>query len=190
MNGQDLLCGLSFVDERFIAEADTAVFYRKIPWTKVLSVAACLCILIVGAFALENIGHKSEMEAAPAAAAPEAMQESAMEAAPTMPAEMITESAEEAEKAPGELQHIPCATLRIVKVLEDGSFEAVVEATEPMEMDSQVKLVVDPDMVPGEIYADREYTQTITENMVVEIRDGAYDAGINTLYVEGVFATE
>ena len=54
MTGQDLLYGFSFVDERFIAEAETAVLGRKVPWMKVLSVAACLCILIVGAFALET----------------------------------------------------------------------------------------------------------------------------------------
>ena len=188
MTGQDLLHSLSFVDERYIAEAETAVFYRKIPWAKVLSAAACLCILIVGALTLENMGAKEEA-AAPAAAAPEAMQESATEAAPPAPEECITEDAVE-EIPSGELQHIPYAILHIVKVLDDGSFEAVVEATEPMEMDTQVKLVIDPDMVPGEAYTDTEYTQTVTENMVVEIRDGAYDAGIHTLYAEGVFAFE
>jgi len=58
MTGQELFHALSFVDERYIAEAETAQLGAKIPWVKVLSVAACLCILIVGAFALENIGQK------------------------------------------------------------------------------------------------------------------------------------
>lgn len=191
MTGQDLLQGLSFVDERFIAEADTAVFYRKIPWMKVLSVAACLCILIVGAFALENLGFKGAKEeaAAPAAAAPEAMQESATEAAPPAPEECITEEAVE-EIPAGELQHIPHATLRIVKRLEDGSFEAIALATEPMEMDTSVTLVIDPDKVPDGEQSAGDYEETITEDMVVQIRNGAYDAGSNTLYVEGVFAFE
>lgn len=194
MTGQDLLYGLSFVDERFVAEADTAVLGRKIPWMKVLSVAACLCILIAGAFALENMGLKGATEeAAPAAAAPEAMQESAMEeAAPTMPADMITESAEVTDNAPGELQHIPTATLRIVKVLEDGSFEAVVEevSDEPMALvvDMRLQMTIDPDMVPDGATVDGEYADTITQGMLVEIRDGAYDADTNTLYVGGIFA--
>ena len=199
MTGLELLEGLSFVDERFIAEADTAVLGRKVPWMKVLSVAACLCILLVGAFALENMGVKEEA-AAPAAAAPEAMQE----AAPLMPEEeCVTEAVEETPIPPyavdkeipsGELQHVPHATLRIVKVLDDGSFDAFVEAVTreptPLELEMQVQMVIDPDKVPGGEYVDVEYEKTVEEGMVVEIRDGAFDAGSNTLYVEGVTAAE
>lgn len=196
MTGLELLEGLSFVDERFIVEADTAVLGRKVPWMKVLSVAACLCILLVGAFALENMGVKEEA-AAPAAAAPEAMQE----AAPLMPEECVTEAAEETPIPPyavdkeipsGELQHVPHATLRIVKVLDDGSFDAFVEAVTreptPLELEMQVQMVIDPDKVPGGEHVDVEYEKTVEEGMVVEIRDGAFDAGSNTLYVEGVTA--
>lgn len=193
MTGLELLEGLSFVDERFIAEADTAVLGRKVPWMKVLSVAACLCILFVGAFALENMGVKEEA-AAPAAAAPESVTESAMEeAAPKEETSMEqpeSPAAMEKENSAGELEHVPYAVLQIEKVLDDGSFEAIVKAMEPMEMDTPVTLVIDPDMVPDGEPIDAEYEKTITEDMVVEIRNGAYDAGINTLYVEGVFAFE
>ena len=75
MTGQELFHALSFVDERYIAEAESAKLGARIPWVKVLSVAACLCILIVGAFALDNIGHKGATEAAPEAAAPQAAPE-------------------------------------------------------------------------------------------------------------------
>ena len=58
------------------------------PWVKVLSVAACLCILMVGAFALDGMTDKhTEMEtAAPVAphAAPEAVPEAAPEEAPAL----------------------------------------------------------------------------------------------------------
>lgn len=195
MTGQDLLHGLSFVDERFIAEADTAVLSRKIPWMKVLSVAACLCILIVGAFALENMGHKSETEAAPAAAAPEAMQESATEAAPPMPAEeeCITEAAE-GEIPYGELQHVPQATLQIVKVLDDGSFEAVVEAVTreptPLELGMQVKMVIDPSKIPGETREIQNDLSKILVDAKVRIENGAYDAEKNILYAAEVFFAE
>ena len=188
MTGQELFHALSFVDERYIMEAERASF-RKIPWMKVLSVAACLCIVLAGAFALQNMGMKS---AAPEAAAPPAaMPEAAPEAAPPMPEEMFTESAAvpepplpfDAETASGELQHIPHARVRVVKVLEDGSFEAIVEADEPMEMDTQVTVVVDPSKVPG---ADPDaYTDLISvvEGALIEIEDGAYDPEQNTLYI-------
>lgn len=194
MTGMELLAGLSFVDERFIAEADTATLGRKIPWMKILSVAACLCVLIVGAFALDNIGYKGAMEeaapAAPAAApeaAPEAVPEAAPEAAPPMPesAEAEPEAAPEAAPIPvGELQHVPHATLRIVKVLDDGSFEAIAEATEPMEMDTRVTVVVDPSKVPG---AEGTVVDTIgvVEGARIEVEDGAYDPENNILYVAG-----
>ena len=198
MTGQDLLYGFSFVDERFIAEAETAVLGRKVPWMKVLSVAACLCILIAGAFALENIGYKgAKEEAAPAAAAPEAMQESATEAAPTMTEACVAEEEapippyEVEEEVPsGELQHIPYAAVQIVKVLEDGSFEAIVMATEPMEMDTPVTLVVDPSKVPGETREIQNDLSKLLPGVEVSIKNGAYDAGENILYVAEVFFEE
>lgn len=196
MTGQDLLYGLSFVDGRFIAEADTAVLGRKVPWMKVLSAAACLCILIVGAFALEQLGHRgAKEEAAPAAAAPEAATEAAMEeAAPTMPADIITESAEGSGSAPGELQHIPYAALRIVKVLDDGSFEAVVEAVTreptPLEIGMQVKLVFDSTKIPGETREIQIDLSKLLVDVEVNIENGAYDEGLNTLYAAEAFFTE
>ena len=71
MTGLELLEGLSFVDERFIQEAENARLGRSIPWMKWLSVAACLCILIVGAFAFGQMlpqRAKDAFEAAPEAA--------------------------------------------------------------------------------------------------------------------------
>ena len=189
MTGQDLLYGFSFVDERFIAEAETAVLGRKVPWMKVLSVAACLCILVVGAFALNNIGYKGAMEEA-APAAPESMQESAIAAAPTAPAEECETEAAPAAAASGELEHIPCATLRIEKVLEDGSFEAIVMATEPMEVDTRVILVIDPTKIPGETREIQNDLSKLLPDVEVSIENGAYDAEQNILYAAEVFFAE
>ena len=191
MTGQELFHALSFVDERYIMEAERASF-RKIPWMKVLSVAACLCIVLAGAFALQNMGMKS---AAPEAEAPlAAMPEAAPEAAPPMPEEMFTESAAaapespmpfDAETASGELQHIPHARVRVVKVLEDGSFEAIVEADEPMEMDTQVTVVIDPSKVPGAV-GGRVDIFSVSEGAEFDIEDGAYDPETNILYIADI----
>lgn len=200
MTGQDLLYGLSFVDGRFIAEADTAVLGRKVPWMKVLSAAACLCILIVGAFALEQLGHKgAKEEAAPAAAAPEAVQESAINGA-TGAAPRQEDTKEEADSeeagvtAAGELQHVPHATVRIVRVLEEGSFEAVVEAVTreptPLEIGMQVKLVFDPTKIPGETREIQIDLSKLLVDVEVNIENGAYDEGLNTLYAAEAFFTE
>ena len=46
MTGQELFAALSFVDGKYVQEAETAKLGRNTPWLKVLSVAACLCILL------------------------------------------------------------------------------------------------------------------------------------------------
>lgn len=191
MTGQELFHALSFVDERYIAEAETAKLGARIPWVRVLSVAACLCILIVGAFALENIGYKgAESEAAPQAA-PEAMPEAAPEEAPPMPeaASPMPEAAPEAapesaaeEKRPGELHEVPYVRLRVVKRLNEGSFEAVAEAAEEMEMDTQVKVSIKEGM---------EWNpDDAVEGAVFEAWDSAYDPEQNILYVTQIQLAE
>ena len=193
MTGLELLEGLSFVDERFIAEADRVSIARKTPWMKVLSVAACLCILIIGALALENMGVKEEA-AAPAAAAPAATEAAMEEAAPKE--ESTTEEATEAAAAvaDGELEHIPYAVVRIVRSMEDGSFGAVVEeiTQDPtvLAVGMELNLVIDPDMVPDLEPAEEAFLETISEDTAVQIQNGAYDAGSNTLYAAGVTAAE
>ena len=192
MTGLELLEGLSFVDERFIAEADRVSIARKTPWMKVLSVAACLCILIMGALALENMGVKEE---AAAPAAPAAVTESAMEeAAPRE--ESTTEEATEAgdTAADGELEHIPYAVVRIICSMDDGSFEAMVEeiTQDPtaLAVGMELTLVIDPNMVPDAEPVEETYVETILEDMMVQIQNGAYDAGSNTLYAAGVSLPE
>ena len=44
MTGQELFHALSFVDERYVAEAETNYLGLRIPWMKIISVAACLCM--------------------------------------------------------------------------------------------------------------------------------------------------
>lgn len=192
MTGQELLYALSFVDERYIAEAETVKVGRKIPWMKVLSVAACLCILMAGAFAMTQMGYKGVTEEAAAPAAPAETLAEAPEAAPPMQDEMMEESAAEPVTIPGELHHVPFAHLRILEVREDGSFavfvERVADEPGPFGAGEEMILVIDPEMIPETDRTDLPYDGDITADMLVEIQNGVYDAGINTLYAEGVAA--
>jgi len=61
---------------------------------------------------------------------------------------------------------------------EPGPFGAGVEMT----------LVIDPEMIPAPDRTDADYDNNVTVDMLVEVQNGAYDAGINTLYAEGVYA--
>lgn len=197
MTGLELLEALSFVDERYIAEADTVKLGRQIPWVKILSVAACLCILIAGAFALENIGYMGAKEEAAAPAAPQAAPEAAPaateaameEAAPLMPSDgTVEESAAEKPVTTDELHNIPFATLRIVSVADDHWIAVVEELPdEPVELEvgMELKVVIDANKVPRE---DGEMHGGILlpeEGLLAKIEDGAFDAGANTLYIAG-----
>lgn len=57
MSGRELLEGMSYVDERFVDEAETQTIQKCVisPWMKLLPVAACLCILLVGAFSIWDL---------------------------------------------------------------------------------------------------------------------------------------
>jgi len=207
MTGQELFAALSFVDERYIAEADTLSPQRNTPWMKVLSVAACLCILITGVYAFSRMQSKGAMESIKECetAAPAAAPESALEEAAPMEAPAATEAAPRQEPAAekpeveggvsaaaGELQHVAFAHLRILNVLEDGSFEVYVERVSeepgPFGAGVEMTLVIDPEMIPPTDRTDLEYSGEVAVDMLVEIQNGAYDAGTNILYAEGVFA--
>ena len=192
MTGQELFQALSFVDEKYIAEAETTSLGVKIPWMKILSVAACLCILLTGVYAFSQTQYKGVTEEAAAPAAPAEMPEATQEAAPPIQDELITESAAEPVTIPGELHHVAFAHLRILEVREDGSFavfvERVAEEPGPIEAGVELTLVIDPEMIPAPDRTDRAYDGNITVDMLVEIQDGVYDAGIHTLYAEGVLA--
>ena len=189
MTGMELLEGLSHIDPRYVAEAETTRLGSKVPWVKLLSLAACLCILLTGALALTGTHQKlAETEAAaPAAPLEDAapMEEIVEEAAPAPPA------AVEAEMAADELQEIPYAKLRVIRVEEDGSFAAIVEETDGestlLVAGDQILLVVDPSRVPGQIAEITNDLSWVTEGTVVLVEKGAYDVGIGTLYGAELF---
>ena len=183
MTGLEILEGLSFVDPRYIAEAENARFQKGPAWMKWLSMAACLCILIVGAFAYGQVMGRStkdaltEMSMAPAAA-PEmngkAEAAGSEECAP-----------ESAEIEAGELQPVASAVLRVTKLREDG-FEAVVEEnTDLLEAGMQVLVILkDP------VYGAGQSDLAICPDALLLAENGTYDPETNTLYVSEISPAE
>ena len=202
MTGTKLLEALSFVDEKYIQEAENAKLRTGTPWMKILSVAACLCILITGVYAYSQMQSKGAAESIKeAAAAPEAALEdtapaeapTAAGAAPKQESGTEEHAAEEEgfSAAAGELEQIPFVRLEIIQILEEGKFTAVVDAVDEnptsVEAGMELTVVVDASKIPG---ADREIQndlREITENIIVVVEDGAYDANANTLYVACLF---
>ena len=124
------------------------------------------------------------------AAAPEAP--AATGAAPKQESGTEEHAAEEEgfSAAAGELEQIPFVRLEIIQILEEGKFTAVVDAVDEnptsVEAGMELTVVVDASKIPG---ADREIQndlREITENIIVVVEDGAYDAGLNVLYAAEV----
>lgn len=201
MTGTELFEALSFVDAKYVQEAENANLRRRTPWMKVLSVAACLCILITGVYAYSQMQSKGATESIKeAAAAPEAAVEEAAPAeapAATGAAPKQESGTEEpaAEKedfsaAAGELEQIPYVQLRILGQTDSG-FTAVAEAVSEdptsLEVGMELTIIFDASMVPGNTREVNINTDRLTENTLVVVEDAAYDAGTNTLYVVEVF---
>ena len=208
MTGTKLLEALSFVDEKYIQEAENAKLRTGTPWMKILSVAACLCILLTGVYAFGRMQQKTaETEAAaPPMAGQDIVEEAApaaTAAAPEAPAAAPKEEEPRAEEpsateagfgtAAGELEQIPYVRLEIIQILEEGKFTAVVDAVDEnptsVAADMELTLVVDASKIPGADNEIQNDLSRIREDTSVVVEDGAYDAGTNTLYAAQLFLT-
>lgn len=59
MSGKALFEGMSYVDERFVDEAENQTLPKRTvaPWMKAASVAACLCLIVFSIFHLNQFLH-------------------------------------------------------------------------------------------------------------------------------------
>ena len=185
MTGLEILEGLSYVDPRFIAEAENARPGTATPWRKWLSLAACLCILVVGAFAFGQmlpLSSKDAFVAAPEAAAPEAAPE--MNDIPEA-AGSETCAPESAEITAGERQSVASAVLRVTELREDG-FEAVVEEdTDLLEAGMQVRVVLEDG-----VYGAGQTDLNMGPDALLLAENATYDPETNTLYVTEISPAE
>ena len=62
MNGKDLFEAMSHVDERYIDEAESKMIPKTIPWIKLASMAACLCLLVLTVHSLRPFLRGNETE--------------------------------------------------------------------------------------------------------------------------------
>ena len=62
MNGKVLFEAMSHVDERDIDEAESKMIPKTIPWIKLASMAACLCLLLLTVYGLRPYLNRNETE--------------------------------------------------------------------------------------------------------------------------------
>ena len=112
MNGKDLFEGMSFVDERFVEEAESMRIPRRTvaPWIKITSMAACLCLVLFGLHSLmpDQSREDSELNLGMASGA------EASQTAPTAPVY-------------GAAGEVPSLILRVDQITETGFVGTVAE---------------------------------------------------------------
>lgn len=152
MSGKDLFEGMSYVDERFVDEAEKMSLPKRIvsPWIKVASMAACLCLIIFSLYNLQPyLSGETEGNAGKGAAdaMPEGFAEDQLEQEFAESKMNILSEDAYAAKAPETM-------IRILKLTEtgfvgnvqnNGGFTAFDDGTE---ITVTVDLKTDPDFKP------------------------------------------
>ena len=142
MSGKELFEGMSYVDERYVDEAEQKTIAKRVtsPWIKIVSMAACLCLVLFSMYKLIPYWdwNVTEQAAGEAAARPE----SAVE--PEMGMEE-QESASIADEAPA--SRAPEMMVRIQEVTETGFIGTVqnVSGFTVFADGTQITVTVDPD---------------------------------------------
>lgn len=64
MNGKEMLEAMSFVDEKYIEDAEAAPKRRRIHWQGFAAAAACLAVVLAGVWSLNSQKETAELAAA------------------------------------------------------------------------------------------------------------------------------
>ena len=148
MSGKDLFEGMSYVDERFVDEAENKTLPKRVvsPWIKVASMAACLCLII---FSLYNLQPylRGETEGITGEGAADAMPEGIIED------KMDLESQESEIQVPAEEGAVraPETMIRIIEVTESG-FIGTVENNggfTAFDDGTEITVTIDPETDPN-----------------------------------------
>ena len=150
MSGKELFEGMSYVDERYVDEAEQKTIAKRVtsPWIKIVSMAACLCLVLFSMYKLIPYWdwNVTEQAAGEAAARPESVVE------PEMGMEE-QESASIADEAPA--SRAPEMMVRIQEVTETGFIGTVENMSGFMVFEDGTQITVtvdletDPDFDPN-----------------------------------------
>lgn len=118
MSGKDLFEGMSYVDERFVDEAENKTLSKRTvsPWIKVTSIAACLCLIIFSLYNLQPYLNRVGSEGAAGQEAEDVMPGGSLENEPEQkPQESIIISPED-----GPVGEVPSVILYVENMTDRG----------------------------------------------------------------------
>ena len=138
MSGKDIFEGMSYVDGRFVDEAENKSYPKRIvsPWSKVASMAACLCLII---FSLYNLQPylSGETESIAGNCAADAMPEGVVE-------DKVDQESQVSTPAEGSLEEVPSVILYVEDMTELGFIGTVARLvdTDIFEIGMELNVVV------------------------------------------------
>ena len=188
MSGKDLFEGMSYVDARFVDEAENKTLPKRIvsPWIKVASMAACLCLILFSLYNLQPyLRGKTEGIATEGAA--DAMPEGAMQ-------EQVDLESQISTPAEGPVVEVPSVIL-YVEDMTDHGFGGTVAAlvdTDVLEIGMELNAVI-ADGMRHEM-ADADYAvsgacKTDYSGSYVLVQFVAYDRETGTIIVDMIQET-
>ena len=150
MNGRDLLEAMSFLDEELVAFSDAPP--RAIPWKRALSLAACFCVLLAGAFFLFRLNPANQAKESATEAAMFSAQNAATDAA-------LPESACDAGEAPaaGSTSDAISYTVRLEELTETGFRATALEDTPDWEQGESILMEYAEGFLPDALTPGTEY---------------------------------
>lgn len=182
MTGMELLSAMSYVDERFVDQAEKETVEKTITvhWSRWISVAACFCIIIVGAFSLRNLFDRGNLESCPAEGA--ADEQFSQQDAAGEPEGVVMESATDVPSA---------VTLRVETVAENG-FTGTVTEGDPFEPGMLLKVEIDDryDLTPPVIADSKNRGEGLASGTLVCVQISYYEEATGTVYVSSIEIVE
>lgn len=142
MSGKDLFEAMSYVDERFVDEAENKTLPKRTasPWIKVASMAACLCLIIFSLYNLQPYLNRVRTEGAAGQEAEDAMPGGSLENEPEQkPQESVIISPED-----GPVCEVPSVILYVNEMKDIGFTGTVAELvdTDIFEIGMELNVVV------------------------------------------------
>lgn len=176
MNGRDLLEGISFVDEQLVDEAEKEMIRKSSgrAWMNLATLAACVCVVLLGAMAYRNLNSASTLTPTEATLAEEN--------------EPTWASATEAQMADATETGKPSVIMRVDTWQENGftgTVEDIVNMPDLSEGE-QVFVVIGEEAMAQLPFYENDPAGTIR----VEVLPYTYDVENNMLYVELVTPIE
>lgn len=140
MNGKDLMESMGYVDEKYIADAETPPARRRLHWQPMIAAAACLVLVLTGVW--QFLPRQQAEDAAPMVSAALYQKEAAAGGTARTVEDAVEEAAAEATAADQDTGAVAMMVSALaemtVRVVERGEDALVCLVTDPGTSDYQV----------------------------------------------------